>query len=49
MYKWEFSNRKGAEEVFSVTNTEPEVKTSLLLNAYSLSQNILTLPYIKAS
>lgn len=27
---------KGAEEVFSVTNTEQEVKTSLLLNAYLL-------------
>lgn len=36
MCKWEFSNRKGAEEVFSVTNTEQEAKTSLLLNAYLL-------------
>lgn len=27
---------KGAEEVFSVTNIEQEVKTSLLLNAYLL-------------
>lgn len=36
IYKWAFSNRKGAEEVFSVTNTEQEVKTFLLLNAYLL-------------
>lgn len=49
MHKWEFSNRKGAEEVFSVTNTEQEVKISLLLNAYLLKPEYFTLPYSKAS
>lgn len=27
MYKWELSNRKGAEEVFSITNTNEEWKS----------------------